>query len=80
MKKQCLLWGESYIFKHKRKFGNARREAIFYLPKNRFLTTDLKRGKYKTGISSKRFFCGVKTEKRENLRFTGRRIETPDIF
>jgi len=42
----------------------------FYLSKNRFLATGLKRDRQKTEIFSKLFFlCGVKTEKKEKPAF-----------
>jgi hypothetical protein len=48
---------------------------VIFLPKNRFLVTELKRGKQKMGIFSKQLFVWCRRKREEkNLRFTGCRI------
>ena len=64
----------------RRKLGDANAPPIFFLPKNRFLTTELKSGKYNRNIFVKQLFgwCKDKKKKMKTLRFTGSRIEASE--
>lgn len=53
---------------------------VLFLHKNRFLTTELKRGKAKVEIFSKRLCGWSKKKRRKILRFTGCRIEARHPF
>ena len=58
----------------RRKLGDANAPPIFFLPKNRFLTTELKSGKYNRNIFVKQLFgwCKDKKKKNENPAFYGK--------
>ena len=59
--------------------GGVNRPPIFFLHKNKFLATKLKKDKWKTEIFSKRLFAWCKDrEKMKNLRFMERGIEASE--